>query len=163
MIILLWATIIAFLWFGEERILIVFSPVLIGVLFGHVLADVYHRNPEALKILSWRCLVTISLICIPLAGVMGITGTPWKLYNDIPSLFGYLSLALIIYKIGISPFNKFIEWINGFSYELFLVHIMIFQIVMHICGDAVPIFFEFVICLSTAYITALLYSKLWKS
>lgn len=158
---LLWATLIALLGFGEERILnSFFLQFLWEFYLGMWLADVYYRNPKALKIPSWRRLITISLICIPLAGIMGIMGMPWKLYNDIPSLFGYLSLALIIYKLGIKPFNKFLEWINGFSYELFLVHIMISQIVMHICREAVPVFLEFGICLSASYITAIAYSKL---
>ena len=35
-----------------------------------------------------------------LTGVAGIVGGYWKSYNDIPSLVGYMSMALIVYKLS---------------------------------------------------------------
>ena len=62
-------------------------------------------------------------------GIMGFAGWPWKLYNDIPSLMGYMSLALIIYKVGIKPLNRLLEWTNRFSYEWYLVHMLVLSLI----------------------------------
>jgi len=91
----------------------------------------------------------------------GVWGFSWKLYNDIPSLIGYTSFALIVYKFGINQINKFFVFTNKFSYEWYLVHILIFQIVMFLLNDTVPNAMEFIICLVLSYCVAWGYSFLW--
>lgn len=86
------------------------------------MAEIYHDNPKALEVPRWKYLLTLCVAGVGLTGIMGFAGWPWKLYNDIPSLMGYMSLALIIYKVGIKPLNRLLEWTNRFSYEWYLVH-----------------------------------------
>lgn len=92
---------------------------------------------------------------------MGVAGLPWKLYNDIPSLIGYTSLALIIYKAGIGIINRFFCHTNRFSYEWYLVHILVFQVVKHVAEGHVPVTVGFAMCLFLSYCVAWGYGKLW--
>lgn len=98
-----------------------------------------------------------------IAGAIGGMGTSafmaWsdglmKLYNDIPSLFGYLSLALIIYKINIGFINKFYEWSNRFSYELYLLHMLVFALIAYMVGANIPLAFRLTICFVLAYLAS---------
>lgn len=88
-------------------------------------------------------------------------GFPWKLYNDIPSLVGYTFLALIIYKIGITSLNGFFSYTNKFSYEWYLVHILIFQIVMYLLDGKVATMIIICICMIVSYLVAMEYAQLW--
>lgn len=87
------------------------------------MAEIYHGNPKALEVPQWKYLLPLCVAGVGVTGIMGFAGWPWKLYNDIPSLVGYMSLALVIYKVGIKPLNRLLEWTNRFSYEWYLVHI----------------------------------------
>lgn len=53
-----------------------------------------------------------------------------KAVNDIPALEGYGALALLLYQIPL--FKKVVLWIGGFSFELYLVHILIFTVVFSV-------------------------------
>lgn len=96
-----------------------------------------------------------------MTGAMGWAGFPWKLYNDIPSLIGYTSLTLIIYKAGIGIVNRFFCYTNKFSYEWYLVHILVFQVERYVAEDSVPSIIEFAMCLFLSYLVAWGYGKLW--
>ena len=89
-----------------------------------------------------------------MTGIMGWAGFPWKLYNDIPSLIGYTSLALIIYKAGIGIINRFFCHTNRFSYEWYLVHILMFQVVRSATKDKIAPSAEILLCLLLSYVTA---------
>lgn len=88
--------------------------IFMGVCLGMKMAEIYHGNPKALEVPRWKCLLPLCMAGVGLTGIMGFAGWPWKLYNDIPSLMGYMSLALIIYKVGIKPLNRLLEWTNRF-------------------------------------------------
>ena len=67
---------------------------------GMWLALVYSIR-DTIKLPSKWILLIVALIDIGITGITGITGKlgGWlKLYNDIPSLFGYGCLALFIYE-----------------------------------------------------------------
>ena len=98
---------------------------------------------------------------VGVTGIMGFAGWPWKLYNDIPSLVGYMSLALVIYKVGIKPLNRLLEWTNRFSYEWYLVHMFVFDIIFYCIGHNAPIVVVFMLCLLLSYSTAIAYSRIW--
>ena len=109
--------------------------------------------------------------CWLMAGVIGGMGLSafmawnggWlKLYNDIPSLFGYLSVALLVYKVGIKWVNKFFEWANGFSYELYLVHSLVFVVIATGLKGIIPLYALVILSLLAAYIAGYSYSWLLK-
>lgn len=73
------------------------------------MAEIYHGNPKALEVPRWKYLLPLCVAGVGVTGIMGFAGWPWKLYNDMPSLVGYMSLALVIYKVGIKPLNRLLE------------------------------------------------------
>ncbi len=76
---------------------------------GMWLASVYFEHPEKLKLPKMWILVVTMVVGLGLTGVSGFAGGIWKSYNDIPSLVGYMSMVLIIYKIGVKPINRFLN------------------------------------------------------
>lgn len=53
-----------------------------------------------------------------------------KVFNDVPGLFGYMSLALLISQF---PFMKSVfTKVSNFSYEYFLIHILVFKTIYYI-------------------------------
>lgn len=159
---LLWATIVGILGLGEERVWnSFFLQYLWEFCLGMKLAELYRERPSALNIPKWRYLIPACVIAMVMTGAMGWAGFPWRLYNDIPSLIGYTSLALIIYKAGIGIINSFFSYTNRFSYEWYLVHILIFQIIMYITKGKISSFVEIIICLLLSYIIAMWYARLF--
>lgn len=126
---------------------------------GMKLAEIYRKNPNNLSIPKWKCLLPACLIAMTLTGVMGWAGFPWRLYNDIPSLIGYTALALIVYKTGIGFINNFFCYTNRFSYEWYLVHILVFQVVMSLTKNKMHPSSEIVLCLLLSYVIAMSYAR----
>lgn len=162
----LWASIVGLLGYGEERIWnSFFLQYLWEFCLGMKFAEIYVRNPERLNIPKWKYLIPICILGMSLTSIMGWLGFPWKLYNDIPSLFGYTSLALMVYKVGINSVNRFFSYTNRFSYEWYLVHILVFQIVRHCSscdGNNILIIAEIFSCLLISYFVAMGYARIWK-
>ncbi len=159
---LLWSTSVGLLGYAEERVWnSFFLQYLWEFCLGMKMAEIYHDNPKALEVPRWKYLLTLCVAGVGLTGIMGFAGWPWKLYNDIPSLMGYMSLALIIYKVGIKPLNRLLEWTNRFSYEWYLVHMLVFDIIFYCIGYNAPIAVVFVLCLLLSYSTAIAYSRIW--
>lgn len=159
---LLWSTTVGLLGYAEERVWnSFFLQYLWEFCLGMKMAEIYHGNPKALEVPRWKYLLPLCMAGVGLTGIMGFAGWPWKLYNDIPSLMGYMSLALIIYKVGIKPLNRLLEWTNRFSYEWYLVHMLVFDIIFYYIGHNAPIAVVFVLCLLLSYSTAIAYSRIW--
>ena len=47
-------------------------------------------------------------------------------FNDIPALFGYGSAALLLWNYGKRIVRSLFLWLDGISYEWFLVHTSVF-------------------------------------
>ena len=86
-----------------------------------------------------------------------------KLYNDIPSLMGYLSLMLMIYKLGIGTENRLFEWASTFSYELYLVHSLVFAVMAYFLKDALPLAVLLAVSLASAYAVGFGYDRFLKT
>lgn len=129
---LIYATIVGLLDKSGLRIWNSFFLQYVGEFsFGMMLAVKYRENPEFVKIPSKWLLLVLAVIGIAITGYTGIKGGDLKLYNDIPSLIGYLSLALLIYSFGIKWIIRFFTCSNKFSYEWYLVHMLIFTCIFH--------------------------------
>ncbi len=138
---LLWSTLIGVLGFNDDRPWgSFFLQYLWEFGLGMFIAErVYKTTAHEGKVAGivdisrykWWILLVCGIGGMTLSAVMAWSGGFLKLYNDIPSLVGYLSIALIIYKIGVILVNRFFEWVNGFSYELFLVHSLVFNIMTY--------------------------------
>lgn len=159
---LLWAAVIGVLGYDEERVWnSFFLQYLWEFCLGMKLAELYKKRPECLKVPKWKCLIPASLVGLTLTGIMGWMGFPWKLYNDIPSLVGYISLALMIYKINIKGVNRFLCFTNSISYEWYLVHILVFQIIRNFSSNHLSVCMEILVCLTVSYLVAIGYARLF--
>ena len=157
-----WSTAVGLLGCSEERVWnSFFLQYLWEFCLGMILAEVYYKHPSALEVPAWKYLIPICVITMAVTGIMGTLGFPWKLYNDIPSLLGYTSLALILYKIGIKVVNRFFSYTNRFSYEWYLVHILVFQVVRYLTNGKIPVVAEIAICLLLSYFAAMGYARLF--
>lgn len=95
-----------------------------------------------------------------MTGIAGFVGGIWKSYNDIPSLIGYMSMALIFYQVGVKWLNKFFEYTNKISYEWYLVHILVFTIYFRFARGVLPFFVDWVILMFISYLVAIGYQIL---
>ena len=75
-------------------------------------------------------LVVTAFLGIGLSALAVFAGKVFTIFNDIPALLGYGALALFIYYLAF--LNKTILFISKFSYEWYLVHILVFSTVFRI-------------------------------
>ncbi len=127
---------------------------------GMKLAEVYKKTPERIMVPSSWTLVLGAVAGMLLSGIMGKIGGVLKLYNDIPSLLGYLSLALLIYKLAIPVVNSFFLFTSKISYEWYLVHGFTFLAFRHTLLSSMPLFPALLICLLLSYLLAYAYCLL---
>ena len=111
---------------------------------------------------KWWWLILGAAGGIGLSAVMAWNGGILKLYNDIPSLVGYLSVALLVYNTGIKIVSRFFEWASGFSYELYLLHSLVFTVIAYIFADKITTYFVLIVSFVAAYTSAYLYRWLTK-
>jgi peptidoglycan/LPS O-acetylase OafA/YrhL len=74
-----------------------------------------------------------------------------KQMNDVPALFGYSALSIIIYSFHIGWFNRWILFTAKISYPLFLIHFMIL-ILLRDFADAVNLPWTVLLLLPTLVI-----------
>ena len=89
--------------------------------------------------LKWWWLLIGVIGGMSITGLMAWNGGALKLYNDIPSLMGYLSVMLLIYKIGVKVVNRFFVWASNFGYELYLVHSLVFVVTAYLLKGMIPV------------------------
>jgi peptidoglycan/LPS O-acetylase OafA/YrhL len=156
----LWATITSVLEKSDLRIWNSFFLQYLGeFVLGIFLAMKYKENPEFIKIPSKWLLMVLAAAGIALVGYTGIKGGVLKLYNDIPSLIGYTCLALLIFSLGVKWINRFFIYTNKFSYEWYLVHILVFVCAFYFMGRS---YFIAAIALILSYGLAIFYNRLLK-
>ena len=108
-----WAILTTTLGLSEERIWnSFFLQYLWEFVLGMWLANLYFKQPSKFIIPSYKKLIPISILGVLLTGITGYYGGGLKSFNDIPSLFGYLSIALIVYKLAINFINSFFSYTN---------------------------------------------------
>lgn len=160
---LLWGTFTILLKINDMRIWnSFFLQYLWEFILGMKLAEIYYNNNfSSIKIPSIYYMIPIAIIGVGLTGITGIKGGWLKIFNDIPSLIGYLSIAIISYKLFPSIFKKLITFTNQISYEWYLVHVLIFTCFTYYFPTKSN-WISALSCLILSYITAILYSKLLK-
>lgn len=121
---LLWWFACYILKIGHERIWSSFCLQYIWEFaLGFIIAEKLY-NKRVFKIKNFVLFIT-GIIGIGLQATMAITSEEIKLFNDIPSLIGYTSIALLLMNIPI--FKLIGDKLSTFSYEFFLVHILVFS------------------------------------
>lgn len=96
--------------------------------FGMVLADEFKKG-KIYKIYILQ-LFFVAVVGLDLQAGLAMYLDKFKLFNDIPALFGYSVLSLLLMNIKL--IKKVCVIISKFSYELFLIHILVFKTVFQI-------------------------------
>ncbi|MFB2121345.1 acyltransferase family protein [Parapedobacter sp. 2B3] len=160
---LVWPTIVWILGKTEFRVWNSFFLHFLWVfVLGMVLAARYGYSQFFMKRLSIPLLLVLAVVGITLTGISGASGGVLKLYNDIPSMVGYLSFALLIYAAGIKWLNRFFIYTNQFSYEWYLLHMLVIDCVLALTGSASLGLIEGIVVLATSYVLAIGYHRLLK-
>lgn len=86
----------------------------------------------------WPYLL-VGLVGCALYGALALKGgSIGKMFNDIPALIGYTAMALFVYYLRLEPLNRFLIFTGKISYALFLVHILVFLLLLYGLGQSVP-------------------------
>ena len=163
LISLAWATFTTLAGLDDERVWnSFFLQYLWEFVLGMWLAKVYFDHSERIKVPSYWALFVAMFIGLGLTGLTGFVGGIWKSYNDIPSLVGYMSMALIVYKLGVKWINRFFAYTNKVSYEWYLVHILVFSIYFEFARGVLPFYADWMILMVASYGVAIGYHKIIK-
>jgi len=155
----MWATLVVILHKESLRIWnSFFLQYLWEFMLGMFLAQCYKKNPNSLKTPKLWKLLFLRILGLSISGITGIIGGVWKVYNDVPSMIGYLCMGIIVCKAPLA--NKFFSFTNHLSYEWYLVHILVFKIIDHYIH--LHLLMHLIICFLTSYIIAYIYSIVLK-
>lgn len=100
---------------------------------GMVLADIYNDSGK-LNIPNKLVLIIFAMLGVSITAVLVFSNGVFKSFNDIFSMIGYGCCALFIYSLSIKPINYVFLKIGEFSYEWYLVHILIFDLTFFVCS-----------------------------
>ena len=94
---------------------------------GVVIADELKKG-KTITISNWLLLIC-AFVGIGMQAGMAFFSESLKVFNDVPALLGYTSLALLLMNIPV--IKKVGLVLSEFSYEFFLVHMLIFSSVFY--------------------------------
>lgn len=97
-------------------------------ILGMCIADILFRKKDIN--VNVIILIISAILGLAVEGILGIKGGSFKVFNDIFALIGYGSLVILLYHIRL--FNKIILKLSQFSYEWFLVHMLVFLIIFRV-------------------------------
>lgn len=87
-------------------------------------------------------------------------GYPLRLFNDVPALFGYGALALLLYRLGRGWLDRFFCAISRISYPWYLLHILVFTLVFRLCPGGLPALGTGLLAFSLSLLAAWGYGRL---
>ena len=84
----------------------------------------------------WWVLLPIGLFFTGVMVLMMLKlGTAGRIFNDIPALLGYTALSGFFFYLGDlywPPLKRFFLWISGFSFSLYLIHVLVLEAYLHL-------------------------------
>ncbi len=92
---------------------------------GMAAAEYMLKHPSV-KIAVW-VLVVVAVAGLSLQALMSLAGGTIRAFNDLPGLFGYTALVLLLYHYSSSLIHATFQWIDGISYEWYLLHALVFS------------------------------------
>lgn len=126
-----WWILVAYIAKGEIRVWnSFFLQYLWEFAIGMIIANIIYVKSK-IKMANKITLFLLSIIGLSITAITGLSGGVFRLFNDIPTVIGYGSLAILIYSFNNKFINNFIIKISKISYELYLVHILVFSIIFN--------------------------------
>ena len=152
-----WAVIISLLGFTDIRTWnSFFLQYLWEFAIGMVLASEYAENGKLkLESISIPKLILVIIVSFGVYAVLSLTGGFLKAFNDPFSLAAFGGICLLLYKCRLFP--KFVYFTSDISYEIYLLHILIFRLLFETFTLPIPKFLLAIIALSITYIASWLY------
>ena len=77
-------------------------------------------------------LVIIAVLGIGIASLASLKGGYLRTFNDIFALSGYAAIAIFIYFLNVKWIKKCVMFISEISYELYLLHILVFEVIFYL-------------------------------
>ncbi|MBR7184035.1 MAG: acyltransferase [Clostridia bacterium] len=71
------------------------------------------------------------------AGISLWGGYPLRLFNDLPSLFGYGALVLLLYHVAGNAIRRLFGALSRMAYAWYLTHFLVFTLVFTCCPDGI--------------------------
>lgn len=141
LISLIWAMIVW--WFGKEDLRMwnsFFLQYIWEFVLGMVLAGWLKEGKLKHKFKAVHFLL-IGVIFCTLYAWMGMKGgAAGQLFNDYFALLGYSSIAIFLYKVLPKSLVRGMVWIGGFSFALYLWHMLILEVVKYINGNDIALY-----------------------
>lgn len=125
---------------------------------GMCLGALHHRGRLENRRLPLPATAAVTLAALVLYGLMALKGGALAVFNDVFGAAAMGGLCLLLYHV--KPLRAAFVWINGFSYELYLVHILVFATCAHLLSTHLPSLAWCPAALVIAFLCALGYSKL---
>ena len=96
------------------------------------------------------------------AAIAALKGGILRTFNDVPALIGYSSVAMLLFLTNNNWINRVVYFFSKISYELYLVHILVFECVFRL----VPLggnerYLLAIVAFILGAITAMLYKYFW--
>ena len=167
LISILWATLVGWLGYEEYRpwgsfFLQYLWEFALGMWIAEkVKLSGWTEEKVMARLKIWHLLLTMCA-GMGLSALMAWNGGMLKLYNDIPSLVGYASMLLIVYKVEINWVNRFFCYTSKIGYEWYLVHSLTFIVVHHYMDGVMPMWMMLAVCLFASYFIAIGYDSILK-
>ena len=158
---LLWSIFTVLTGLYEERIWSgFFLQYLWEFSIGMYLADLFQKNKSPFVQLDFKKVAGVSGVSLILYMVMALYGGRLKNFNDVFSVLAFGGLCLLVYQI--KGIKKIFCEISKFSFELFLVHILVFAVCTRLLNELLPNVFVCAVALGLSVAVAYLYHKIMK-
>ncbi len=156
---LLWSIFTVLTGLCEERI---WSSFFLQYLWefsiGMCLADLYQKEEAMFEKFSLRKVACVSAISFVLYMGMSLYGGTLKNFNDLFSVLAFGGLCLLVYEI--KCIRCLFSRISKISFELFLIHMLVFAISKRLLSRWMPNVIVCIIALIACMAGAYLYHKL---
>ena len=155
-------------WSAQVTEIRVFSSCFLQYIWefsiGMAIADsLYQGKAYSIKPLF---LAATALVGTGLQAMMAMKSETLKVFNDIPALIGYTSLALLLMMM---PMIKTVtKRISTISYELFLTHILVISSILHfftfegLAAQGLCLAVSITIAVSVAYVYHILIGRIYR-
>ncbi len=130
-------------WLGKEDLRIwnsFFLHYIWEFVLGMVMAGWLQEGKMKQNFKSGHFLLTGVIFCVSYAWMGMKGGASGQLFNDYFALLGYSSIAIFLYKVLPKSFVKGMVWMGGFSFALYLWHMLILEIVKYTQGNEVQLY-----------------------
>lgn len=128
---------------------------------GMIFAEYFCNSQQSYK--SYKSpklflILILSILGFIMTGLTSYLGGIFRIFIDYTLFLGYGSLAYFIYLLNIKYINTFFIWINKFSYEWYLIHILIFECMRVLLIGCNSSIFLFILVFIISMCSALIYN-----